>query len=59
MKQPDLEARKREISILVDEINEIEKRFVLPEIDGVYDYDRLDAMDILNRIERKMLSKMP
>lgn len=53
----DGERVRREISILVDEVNAGERLLALPEIDGLYDTDRLEALDIINRIERRMLSK--
>jgi hypothetical protein len=53
----DLEARKREISVLVDEVNAAERALHLPEVEGLDDPDRMEAMDILNRIERRMLAK--
>lgn len=55
----DLEVRKREISALVEGVNDAERRLALPEIEGFEDYDRLEAMDIINRIERRMMAKMP
>ncbi|WGR74324.1 MULTISPECIES: hypothetical protein [unclassified Bradyrhizobium] len=54
----DLEAKKREISVLVDEINAKERALKLPVIEGLDDYDRMEAMDILNRIERRMRANM-
>lgn len=54
----DLEVRKREISALVDEINALERSLALPEIEGLYDTDRMEALDIINRIERRMLANM-
>jgi hypothetical protein len=55
----DLEVRKREISALVDEVNAIERALQLPNVEGIYDDDLQQAMNILNRIERKMLANMP
>lgn len=51
--------QKLEISVMVDEVNAAERALQLPEIEGLQDYDRLEAMDILNRIERRMLANMP
>jgi len=52
----NFEMKKREILIIVEEINRLERNFALPEIDGLYDDDRLEAMAILNRLERKILA---
>lgn len=51
-----LDVRKREISALVDAVNDLER--CLPQIDGLEDFDRLEALDIVNRIERRMLAQM-
>jgi hypothetical protein len=53
---PDLEVRKREISALVDGVNDLERG--LPQIEGLEDFDRMEALDIVNRIERKMLAQL-
>jgi len=53
--EPTLEIRKREISALVDDVNRIERNLNLPLLHGVDDYDRLEALDIINRIERRIL----
>ena len=52
----DLEWQKREIAALVDDINAIERSLALPKLDGFDDFDRLEALDIVNRIERKLLA---
>lgn len=52
------ERLKREISVVVDEVNAAERALQLPEIEGLEDYDRNEAMDILNRIERRMVASM-
>ena len=52
--EPTLEIRKREISALVDDVNRIERNLNLPTLEGVDDYDRLEALDIINRIERRL-----
>lgn len=57
--KPDLEWRKREISALVDDIRRHEQTFAAAGLNVVDEFDRMEAMDILNRIERKMLSKIP
>lgn len=55
----DLEVRRRELSVLVDELNEAERECVLPVIEGLDDYERMEIMDILKRIERQVLANMP
>lgn len=54
----ELEVRKREISALVDDVNAAERQANLPELDGVYDTDRMEALDIINRIERRMRASL-
>jgi hypothetical protein len=55
----DLDVRKREISALVDEINDRERTLSLPpEAEGFEDFDRMEAMDIINRIERRILANV-
>lgn len=51
------DALKRQITATIDEINAAERS--LPVIDGFEDYDRMEALDIINRIERKILANMP
>lgn len=53
------EDMKRRIDVLVDEVNAAEHAHPLPQIEGLDDYDRLEALDIINRIERRMLANMP
>lgn len=52
----DLDARRREISALVDGVVGAERQSTLPQVEGLYDDDRSEAMDILNRIERRILA---
>ena len=54
----DLEWRKREISALVDDVNAFERSLALPKLEGFDDFDRLEAMDIVNRIGRKLLARV-
>jgi hypothetical protein len=54
----DLEWQKREISALVDDVNAIERSLALPKLEGFDDFDRLEALDIVNRIGRKMLARV-
>lgn len=55
----DLDVRRRELSVLVDELNEAERGCALPVIDGLDDYERMEITDILKRIERQVLANMP
>ncbi len=54
----DLDVRRREISALVDGVNALERDLALPVIDAVDD-DRFEALDIINRIERRLMANMP
>lgn len=49
----DLEIRKREISALVDEVTYLEHDLASRGINAVDEEDRMEAMDIIRRIERK------
>jgi hypothetical protein len=51
--------RRREISVLVDELNDAERALKLPEIEGLYDNERMEMMDILARIERRIMANQP
>lgn len=55
----DLEVRKREISALVDGVITLERALRAKGIDAVDEEDRMEAFDIINRIERRMLANMP
>lgn len=55
----DLEVRKREISALVDDINRIVRELAAKGITDIDTEDRMEALDIINRIERRMLANMP
>lgn len=55
----DLAVRRREISALVDGITDIERDLAGKGINAVDDEDRMEMMDIIRRIERKMLQNMP
>lgn len=52
----DLDIRRREISALVDDVVLAEQQASLPAVEGLYDDDLSEAMDILNRIERRILA---
>lgn len=56
----DLETRKREISALVAGVKDIEQRLQMPpQGEDFEDYDRFEALDIINRIERRLMTNMP
>lgn len=55
----DLEVRKREISALVDGVIALERDLRAKGIDAVDEEDRMEAFDIIGRIERRMLANMP
>lgn len=50
----DLDVRRREISALVDGAVAAERQSTLPQVEGLYDDDMSEAMDIINRIERRI-----
>jgi hypothetical protein len=52
----DLDVRRREISALVDGVVMAEQQATLPAVEGLYDDDKSEAMDILNRIERRIMA---
>jgi hypothetical protein len=54
----DLEVRKREISALVDSVCDLEIALLKNGMNAIDEEDRFEAMDIINRIERKMLMNM-
>lgn len=53
----DLETRKKEITVLVNEVNVLRAELAAKGITEIDDEDRMEAMDILNRIERRMMSR--
>lgn len=55
----DLEVRKREISALADGVTSLERALRAKGIDAVDDEDRMEAFDIIARIERRLLANMP
>lgn len=55
----DLDVRRREISALVDGVVELEQALLAKGIDAGDPEDRAEAMDIINRIERRILANMP
>lgn len=55
----EIDVRKREISALVDGVTSLERGLRAKGIDAVDDEDRMEALDIINRIERRMLANMP
>ena len=59
MAQTDLDVRKREILALVDGVNSLERDLAAHGIDATDEFDRMEAMDIINRIERRILANMP
>jgi hypothetical protein len=56
LKDFDLETRKREITVIVNDICQMQHALKVQELGGLCEFDRMEAMDILNRIERRMLS---
>jgi hypothetical protein len=59
MPQSNLDWQKREISALADDVVRIERELAAHGINAVDEFDRMEAMDIINRIERKILANMP
>lgn len=55
----DLDVRKREISALVDGVIGLERALRAKGIDAVDPEDRMEALDIINRIERRIRANMP
>lgn len=55
----DLAVRKREISALVDGVIALERSLRAQGGDAVDYEDRMEAMDIISRIERRILANMP
>lgn len=56
---PNLDVRKREISALVDGVTTLERDLRAQDIDATDEFDRMEAMDIINRIERRLLAAQP
>lgn len=54
----DLEVRKREISALVDGAGALERSLLEQGIAAVDEEDRMEAFDIIARIERRILANM-
>jgi len=55
----DLDVRKREISALVDGVVTIERDLRRKGIDVRDPFDRMEALDIISRIERRMMAAKP
>jgi hypothetical protein len=55
----DLDVRKREITVLVESVCELEISLLRKGMNAIDEDDRFEAMDIINRIERKMMANMP
>ncbi len=53
------EKKKAEILAMVDDVNRLRGELAKKGIVGIDDEDRMEAMDIINRIERRMLANMP
>ena len=58
MAPTDLDVRKREILAMVDGVNSLERDLAAQGIDATDEFDRMEAMDIINRIERRILANM-
>lgn len=59
MAPTDLEVRKREISALADGVTTLERGLRAKGIDASDEFERMEAMDIINRIERWMAAQQP
>lgn len=59
MASTDLDVRKREISALVDGVIELEQALLAKGIDARDYEDRAEALDIIRRIERRLMAKAP
>jgi hypothetical protein len=59
MAQIALEVRKREISTLVDDVTVLERDLRAKGIDASDLFDRLEVMDTISRIERRMAAHHP
>jgi hypothetical protein len=55
--KPDLEWRKWQIGMLLDEIEKTEAAIALPELEEFQDYDREEALEIIERIEAAILAR--
>ena len=55
----EMDVRRREVSALADGVTALEFDLAAKGINAVDEDDRFEVMDILNRIERRMLQNMP
>jgi hypothetical protein len=55
----DLDTRRREISVLVDEIKADERALLAQGVDLRDEEEWLEVRDIVARIERRLLANMP
>lgn len=53
------ETRRKEINVLVRDVNVLNRELAAKGITQIDDEDRMEAMNIINRIERRMLANMP
>ncbi len=59
MPLPDLEWSKNEISALVSDVASLEFGLTKMGVNAIDECDYLEALDIIRRIERKMIADMP
>lgn len=59
MAQTDLDCRRKEITALAIDINRLRDELAAKGITDIDTEDRMEALDIINRIERRMLANMP
>ncbi len=59
MQPSDLETRKREISVLIDEVKADERALLAQGIDLRDEDEWMELRDIVARIERRLLANMP
>lgn len=55
----DLDVTRREITALAIDINRLRDELAAKGITDIDTEDRMEALDIINRIERRMLANMP
>jgi hypothetical protein len=53
------ETRRREIAVLASDVKWLRQELAAKGIVGIDDEDRMEASDILNRIERRILANLP
>lgn len=56
MARTDLDVRKAEILVLAEGVTALERDLRAQGIDASDEFDRMEAMDIINRIERRLLA---